>query len=133
MVQSQEKESGDDTVQDKSKLIAIAVIVILFALFLPTFIKSAKLLSPEVAPKETDQEMPAASEQTPEGQDELQKQLVPETGIQDIPPEEIGRDGEPADDGIEENMDDIIPEDRDKLMPEDEFNINLLDFVKLPE
>ena len=120
--------------QDKSKLIAIAVIVLLFALFLPTLIRSAKLLSPEVAPKEKSTDMPAASEQSPPRQDELQKQLVPET---DTSPD-ISQDGSDGEESgitqdIPENTDDIIPEDRDKIMPEDEFNINLLDFIKIPE
>lgn len=118
--------------QDKSKLIAIAVIVLLFALFLPTIIRSAKLLSPEVAPKEKRIEVPASSEQAPPSQDELQKQLTPEAENPGISLEESSDQAAQSEE-IPENPDDIVPEDQDKIMPEDEFNINLLEFIKIPQ
>ena len=133
MVRFQEEKSGDDDVQDKSKLIAIAVIVLLFALFLPTLIRSAKLLSPEVAPKEKSPEMPAAAEQAPPRQDELQKQLTPQPDNPGISQDGSSTDETAVNEKIPEDTDDIIPEDQDKIMPEDEFNINLLDFIKIPE
>ncbi len=117
--------TGDDNVQDKSKLIAIAVIVLLFVLFLPTLIKSAKLLSPEVAPKEKNPEIPTVSEPAVQNQDELQKQLVPEESEPDIAGDQSGSD--------EAAAYEATPEEMDKIMPEDEFNINILDFIKLPE
>lgn len=118
--------------QDKSKLIAIAVIVLLFALFLPTLIKTAQLLSPEAGPKEKKPAVPEASQQAP-AQDELQKQLAPESPAPDISLEGSGNEETQESEEVPEDQDGIIPEDQDKIMPEDEFDINLLEFIKIPE